>query len=69
MLVFVQEDSAGTWLSAEIWLDEYIYSDIHEIFFPKFPVLPHEWLVDLHLDRPISKEGRLVSGLTNWFRR
>ena len=47
MLVFMQEESIGTWFSVEIWLDEYIYSDIHEIFFVEFPILLHEWLVGL----------------------
>ena len=46
-MVFAQEESEGTWLSAEIWLDEYIYSNIHEIFFVEFPILLHEWLVGL----------------------
>ena len=45
--VFVQEESAGTWFSAERWLDDYIYSDIHEILFVEFPILLHEWLVGL----------------------
>ena len=44
-LVFTQEESAGTWFSVERWLDEYIYSDIHEIFFAELPILLHEWLV------------------------
>ena len=46
-LVFVQEESAGTWFSKKRWLDDYIYSDIHEIFFVEFLVLLHEWLVGL----------------------
>ena len=31
-------------LSMENWLDRYIYSDIHEIFFAEFPIVLHEWL-------------------------
>ena len=46
-LVFVQEESVVTWFSTEIWLDYYIYSNIHEIFFTEFPLLLHEWLVGL----------------------
>ena len=46
-LVFAQEESAGTRLSVERWLDEYIYSDIHKIFFAEFPILLHELLVGL----------------------
>ena len=45
--VFVQEESTGTWFRAERWLDDYIYSNIHKIFFVEFPVLLHEWLVGL----------------------
>ena len=44
MLVFTQEEREGTQFSAENWIDEYIYSDIHEIFFVEFPILLHEWL-------------------------
>ena len=28
-------------------MDDYIYSDIYEIFFDEFPILLHEWLVGL----------------------
>ena len=41
-LVFAQEESARTRFSTKIWLDDYIYSDIHKIFFAEFPVLLHE---------------------------
>ena len=44
MLAFTQEESAGYQLSTENWVDEYIYSDIHEIFFAEFPIVLHEWL-------------------------
>ena len=30
-------------------MDEYIYFDIHEVFFTEFPIVLHEWL--LILDR------------------
>ena len=46
-LVFAQEESARMQFSAERWLDDYIYSDIHEIFFVEFPIILHEWLVGL----------------------
>ena len=54
MLEFVQEESIGTWLSTKNWIDEYIYSDIHKIFFTEFPILLHEWL------------SRLVTKQTNF---
>ena len=56
-LEFVQEESAGTQLSAENWVDEYIYSNIHEIFLVDIPILLHEWL------------SRLVTKKTNFHRR
>ena len=31
-------------MSTEKWIDEYIYFDIHDIFFAEFPILLHEWL-------------------------
>ena len=47
MLVVAQEERKGTQFNAERWLDEYIYSNIHKIFFAEFLVLLHEWLVGL----------------------
>ena len=29
------------------WLEWYIYSDIHEVFFAEFPIVLHEWLCKL----------------------
>ena len=43
-LAFTQEEIVGIRLSTKEWIDEYIYSDIHEIFFAEFPILLHEWL-------------------------
>ena len=59
-LVFVQEESAGTWFSKKRWLDDYIYSDIHEIFFAEFPILLHEWLVGL-ASRQTNYQTREIS--------
>ena len=46
-LAFVEEESGGMRVSAERWLDDYIYSDIHKILFAEFLVLLHKWLVGL----------------------
>ena len=46
-LAFTQEESARSWLSAKNWVEKYIYSDIHEIFFAEFPFILHEWLSSL----------------------
>ena len=71
-LVFAQEESAGTRFNAERWLDDYIYFDIHDIFFVEFPVLLHEWLVGLasrhtnYQTREITKwSDQLVQEMTN----
>ena len=42
-LAFVEEESARSWLSTKIWLERYLYTDIHEIFFAEFPIVLHEW--------------------------
>ena len=46
-LEFMQEESTGSQLSIENWVDKYIYSDIHEILFAYFPIVLHEWLSTL----------------------
>ena len=56
-MIFVLKESEGPQLSPENWVDEYIYSDIHEIFFVEFPIILHEWL------------SRLVTKKTNFQRR
>ena len=43
-LEFAQEESTGSQLSVGKWVDEYIYFDIHEVFFAEFPIVLHEWL-------------------------
>ena len=39
------------------WLDRYLYTDIHKIFFVEFPIVLHEWL------------SRLATRHTNFQRR
>ena len=43
-LIFAQEESTRSKLSAKKWVEKYIYSNIHEIFFAKFPIILHEWM-------------------------
>ena len=57
MLAFAQELSGRSRLSPENWLDQYLYTDIHEIFFAEFPIVLHEWL------------SRLATQQTNFQRR
>ena len=51
MLTFAQEESA------ENWVYQYIYTDIHKIFFAYFPIVLHEWF------------SRLETRQTNFQRR
>ena len=46
-LEFAQEKSEGSQLNPKEWLEWYIYTDVHEIFFCEFPILLYEWLLKL----------------------
>ena len=47
MLAFTQEESTRSQLSAQYWVDRYIYFDVHKVFFSEFPIVRHEWLFRL----------------------
>ena len=71
-LVFAREESVGTQFNIEIWLDDYRYSNIHQILFAEFHVLLHEWLVGLasrwtnYQTRKITEwSDQLVQEVTN----
>ena len=32
---------------SEAWLQKYIYTDVHDVFFATFPLQLHSWLVKL----------------------
>jgi hypothetical protein len=34
----------GLQLNGNLWKGRYLYSNMHELFFTKFPCLSHEWL-------------------------
>ena len=42
-LEFAREQSEGSRWNPIEWLGQYIYTDIHDIFFSKFPIMLHEW--------------------------
>ena len=44
-------------MSTENWVDWYVYSDIHEIFFAEFPIVLYKWF------------SRLARKKTNFHRR
>lgn len=57
---FMAQEKRNPQLTKEQWLDRYLYTEIHEIFFSSFPVELYEWIVKLadsqgrwRLDGPI----------------
>ena len=42
-LEFAREENEGSWLNPAKWLERYLYTDIHEIFFFEFHILLYEW--------------------------
>ena len=72
ILAFMEEESVGSQLSTENWVDEYIYSDIHEIFFAEFPIMLHEWLsilarrhTNLQRRETLERNDQLVCEVTS----
>ena len=54
---FAQEENRYLWLTWEEWLEKYVYSDIHEVFFGEFPTLLNEWLLRLTLQKSYFEGG------------
>ena len=44
---FVARESKNPRLAKEQWLDTYLYTEIHEIFFCSFPIELYEWIAKL----------------------
>ena len=44
---FVTQENRNPRLSKEEWLDYYLYTEIHEIFFASFPTELYEWITKL----------------------
>jgi len=44
---FTEKENRNPRVSTEAWLDKYIFTDKHEIFFTSLPVELHEWLSKL----------------------
>jgi len=44
---FVVQENKNPQVSKVDWLDRYIFTDIHEIFFASFPVELYEWIARL----------------------
>lgn len=44
---FTMQENMNLRLSKEEWLDCYLYTEIHEIFFASFPTELYEWITKL----------------------
>jgi len=44
---FAIQENRNPRISEEDWLDCYVYTDIHEVFFATFPVEMYEWIARL----------------------
>ena len=64
---FAAQKNKNSWLTKKQWLDRYLYTEIHEIFFFSFPIELYEWITKLadnqgrwKLDGPIVWTPELV---------
>jgi len=67
---FAVQENRNPWVSKEQWLECYLYTEIHEIFFASFPSERYEWITKLadsqgrcRLDKPIMWTLELVRRL------
>jgi len=67
---FAVQENKNSRISEEDWLDHYIYTDIHKVFFATFLVEFYEWIARLadnmgrcRLDQPIVWTPKLVRKL------
>jgi hypothetical protein len=50
---FAQKDNRNPKLTPHKYLDKYVFSDLHEVFFYDFPHLLQEWLLRLKENHPM----------------
>ena len=67
---FATQENMNPLLSKEEWLDYYLYTKIHEIFFASFPTELYDWITQLvdsqgrcKLNKPIVWTPELVHRL------
>ena len=67
---FIAQENRNPRVSKEQWLERYLYTEVHEIFFASFPSELYEWIVKLadsqgrcRLDKLILWTAELVHGL------
>jgi hypothetical protein len=53
-LEFAHKDKIHPKLTAHKYLDKYVFSDFHEVFFCDFPHLLQEWLLRLKDNHPVE---------------
>jgi DNA-directed RNA polymerase len=58
-LEFVQKDNKNPNLTPHKYLDKYVFSDLHEVFFCDFAHLLQEWLLRLKDNHPTNKIRQL----------
>jgi hypothetical protein len=58
-LEFVQKDNRNPKLTPCKYLDKYVFSDLHEVFFCDFPHLLQEWLLRLKYNHPTNRIRQL----------
>jgi hypothetical protein len=54
-LEFEYKDNRNTKLTSCKYLDKYVFSDLHEVFFYGFPHLLQEWLLRLKYNHPTNR--------------
>ena len=72
MKEFVETKNRNPYRDSEAWLQKYIYTDLHEVFFATFPSELHSWLARLadssryvRSDRPAQWNQAVVHRLKN----
>ena len=59
-LEFAWEESEGSRLNPTELLEQYLYIEIHEIFFSEFPIVLYEWLLKFMTHKKIFQGGELI---------
>jgi hypothetical protein len=58
-LEFAQKDNKNPKITPHKYLDKYVFSDLHEVFFCDFPHVLQEWLLRLKENHPTNQIRQL----------
>jgi hypothetical protein len=58
-LEFAQKDNRNPKLTPHKYLDKYVFSDLHEVFFCDFPHILQEWIKILKDNHPTNRIRQL----------